>query len=137
MRRELLVRLVERVDGLPVAVRLAQGLGAGDLSLDAGADVRGDAVREELLVDAELRREPRDRLAGRARLAALDLAHVLLREALAGELRLGEAGSGPQRANSLADGRDPVGHGPGGDGRVAHLVVTQAATCPERPPPMG
>ena len=136
-RRELLARLAERVDRLAVGVRLAQCLGAGELRFDAGANVRGDPVGQVLLVDAEALREPGKCLGRRARLAALDLAHVLLREALARELRLGEAGGGPQRTDSLAEGGDPMGHGPGGDGRVAHLVVTQAATRPERPPPMG
>ena len=71
--------------------------------LDAAALVGRDAAAEERRVDAEPLREPLDRLGGRARLAALDLADVLLREALAGELRLRHPRSEAERAKALAE----------------------------------
>src|SRR5262249_54003759 len=48
-------------------------------------------------------REPADRLCGRTRLAAFDLAHVLLREAAAGELALRQSGCDPELAEALAE----------------------------------
>ena len=60
--------------------------------LGPGALVGGDAALEEERVDAELLGQPLDRLGRRLRLAALDLADVLLREPLAGELALGQPG---------------------------------------------
>ena len=64
--------------------------------------VSRDAVREEAGVDAEPRSDPLDRLARRARLAALDLGDVLLREALARELALRKAGGHPKLPQPLA-----------------------------------
>ena len=88
-----------------VAVRLGERLGADEQCLDPAAQVGRDAAAEERGVDAELRREPGDRLGGRARLAALDLADVLLREAIARDLGLGQPGSEAQRAQPLAEPR--------------------------------
>ena len=68
-----------------------QRVGPGEDRLGLGAVVGGDAAREEAGVDAEAQGEPVDRLAGRARLAALDLRDVLLREAVAGQLGLRQA----------------------------------------------
>ena len=95
----------EELGRLRVAVRLGERLGAGEQRLDPAAQVGRDAAAEERRVDAELRREPRDRLGGRARLAALDLADVLLREAIARDLGLRQAGSEAQRAQPLAEPR--------------------------------
>ena len=64
--------------------------------------------------------QPLDRLARRARLAALDLAHVLLREALAGELRLREALRDPQLAHAIPERRSD---GWGGAGRGGQLIA--------------
>jgi hypothetical protein len=51
--------------------------------------------------------EPFDRLRGRARLTALDLADVLLREAIAGELRLRQPSGDAQQAQAIAEPRAP------------------------------
>src|SRR4051794_3264780 len=98
---------LELADRLVVAVVVRKHLGPGEDGLDAGALVTGDAVREEAWVDAEPRREPLDRLRSRARLAALDLADVLLREAIAGELRLRQARGHAQLAQALAEASAP------------------------------
>src|SRR5207253_2820756 len=74
--------------GLRVLLRLVQRLGAREGSFEPGALVGRDAAGEEAGVDSEAVGEPSDRSLGRARLAALDLRDVLLREALAGELAL-------------------------------------------------
>ena len=95
----------EELGRLQRAVRLGQRLGADEERLDPAAQVGRHAAAEERGVDAELRREPRDRLGGRARLAALDLADVLLREAIARDLGLRQPGSEAQRPQPLADAR--------------------------------
>ena len=109
-------------------MRLGERLGARQERLDPIADVEGDAVEEELRVDAELLCEPGDGLVGRPRLAALDLADVLLGEAIAGERGLRQAGGDTQRAEALADparadARSVLCRG----GRIAHAGRTQAA----------
>ena len=108
--------LLELGDGLLVAVRLDERLGARQRRLDAAALVGRDAVRQVAGVDVEAAREPRDRLAGRARLAALDLADVLLREPIARELALCQARGDAQLAHALTE---PKGCGTRGlrDGR--------------------
>ena len=95
----------EELGRLQRAVRLGERLGADEQCLDPAAQVGRDAAAEERGVDAELRREPGDRLGGRARLAALDLADVLLREAIARDLGLRQPGSEAQRPEPLADPR--------------------------------
>ena len=108
--------LLELGDGLLVAVCLDERLGAGQRRLDAAALVGRDAVRQITGVDVESAREPGDRLAGRAGLAALDLADVLLREPIARELALGQARGDAQLAQALTE---PKGCGTRGlrDGR--------------------
>jgi hypothetical protein len=83
-------------------VSLGQGLGARERGLDAAAFVDRDAVRDVAPVDAEPVREPRDRLSSRAGLPALDLADVLLGEAIAGEIGLGHPRSHAQLTNTFA-----------------------------------
>ena len=97
--------LLEGLDRLLVAVALRQRLGAREHRLDAAALVGGDAAREEGGVDVEPLREPLHRLGGRARLAALDLADVLLREAIAGELGLRQPGGDAKEAKAIAEPR--------------------------------
>ena len=103
--------LLELLESLVVSTRLEQGVGAGKRGVDPAALVRGDAVREEACVDTEPLREPDDRLGGRTGLPALDLADVLLREAVAGEVGLGqrrrrhEAGVGARRAEARPERR--------------------------------
>jgi hypothetical protein len=86
---------------LVVLQRLDQRLSTRECSFETPSLVSRDSVREEAGIDAEPRRDPFDRLAGRARLAALDLGDVLLREALARELALGQAGGHPELAQPL------------------------------------
>jgi hypothetical protein len=62
-----------------------------------------EPAAEEAGIDAEPRGEPRHRRLCRPRLAALDLADVLLREPLAGELGLGQAGREAQLAKPDAE----------------------------------
>src|SRR3954469_3780377 len=87
--------VLELLDRRVVLMRVRERLGAGQHALDAAALVGGDALLEEAGVGAELGGEPRDRLARGPGLAALDLADVLLRKAVAGEVGLGQAGGHP------------------------------------------
>ena len=129
-RADLGACLAECLDRLAVAVRLGERLGPRELRLDPRPHVRGDAVLEVLVVDAEPFGEPGDRVGGRARLAALDLAHVLLREAVARELGLGQSRRDAQRAHAARHARGRAGRGrPVSGGRIAHPAVTQPATC--------
>src|SRR5262249_26189773 len=80
--------VLERLECLGVAPCLEQRFGARDRGVDAAALVGRDTVREEAGVDTETSRKPFDRLPRRARLAALDLAAVLLREPVSREIRL-------------------------------------------------
>ncbi len=90
---------VDLLRGLGDGIGLEQRLDPREGRLDPAALVGGDAVRQEAGVDAEPRCEPLDGLVGRARLAALDLAHVLLREPLAREVGLRQ----PRRDAKLAE----------------------------------
>ena len=137
-RGQLAACLTEELDRLGVAVGLGKRLGAGEQRLDARAVVGGDPVEQELRVDGQPLRQPGDRLVGRARLPALDLADVLLREAVAGQRGLRQAGGDAQRADAFADARG-TSRGSGGtrDGRIAHTVCTQPAASPGPRPPMG
>ena len=117
----------EALDRLVVAVRLGERLGPRQQRLDPIADVEGDAVEKELRIDAELLGEPGDGLVRRSCLPALDLADVLLGEAIAGECGLRQAGGDTQRAQALADparadARSVLCRG----GRIAHAGRTQA-----------
>ena len=88
-----------------------------DHALDALALARRDPDLEERRVDAELRGQPIDRLGGRPRLAALDLADVLLREARAGEVGLSQPAGDAKLAHPLAQG------GAGGGGKTGERGV--------------
>src|SRR5262249_56692765 len=77
-------------------------VGAREQRVDATPLVGGDPPLEETGVGAELCRQPLDRLARGPGLPALDLADVLLREAVAGELGLGQAGRHTKLAHALA-----------------------------------
>ncbi len=94
---------LELLDRLEVAARLDQSLRPRERRVDAAALVGRDAVGEVRGIDTELFRQPRDRLARRARLAALDLADVLLREAVAGELGLCPPRGDAELAEPLAE----------------------------------
>src|SRR5207249_6468342 len=83
----------------------------GEDCLGPGALVARDAAREERRVDTEPAREPADRLGCRARLAALDLRDVLLREAVAGEVGLRQSGGHAQGAYTIAEAGTPRGCG--------------------------
>ena len=96
--------LVDRVVEL---VLLEERLGAGENRLGLRAVVGRDAAREETCIDSQPKREPLDRLRGRARLAALDLGDVLLREAVAGEPGLREPGGHTKLAQAFAEARRP------------------------------
>jgi hypothetical protein len=102
--------IVELRERLRLAVRLRQRLATRERRLDATALVCADPVREKVGVDAEPRRDPLDRLARRARLAALDLAHVLLRATIAGQLGLRQACGDPELANAFPE-TEPGGRG--------------------------
>src|SRR5262249_34677955 len=56
-------------------------------------------------VHPQLLRDPCERLTGRPGLPSLDLAEVLLREPIAGKLRLGQAGADAELAESRAEPR--------------------------------
>ena len=99
-RRQGLRVLADRV---AERVLLEQRVGARQDRLGLRPLVGGDAAREEPRVDAQPEGEPVDRLGGRARLAALDLRDVLLREPLARDVRLRQAGGDAQLAQALAE----------------------------------
>src|SRR5262249_56483169 len=92
---------------------------------DAAALVGRAAAPEVAGVGAQAGGEPVDRLLRRARLAALDLADVLLGEALAGELALRQARGHAQLAQALADAvrRARPFTGAGTCGRGGHGAV--------------
>jgi hypothetical protein len=108
-------------------VRLDERLGSSQGRLDATAFVGRDAVGQVAGVDVEAAREPRDRLAGRAGLAALDLADVLLREPIARELALCQARGDAKLAQALTE---PKGCGTRGlrDGRRGRKATQGAAS---------
>ena len=110
--RDCCARLCVGIDGVLVAVRLRERLGTGEQRLDTAALVGRDTAGEKGWVDLEPLREPLDGLGGRARLAALDLADVLLGEAIAGELGLRQSGGHTQQAQPVAEAR------PGGCGQL-------------------
>src|SRR5215217_9457058 len=134
-------RVLDLLERLLAFVRLGQGLGASEHRFDPAALVGRDTVLEEVGVDAELLREPLDRLPRRARLAALDLAHVFLAEPRAREVRLRESRGHAKLANAVAEpGRadGPVGCA----GAVRHtrvhevnLICQQSATRGPRESP--
>jgi hypothetical protein len=109
------------VGGLVELVGLGERLGPRKRRLDAAPRVGGDAVREEARVDAEPGGEPLDRLGRRARLAALDLADVLLREPVAGEFALRDACRDAQLP-------EPLAHGDGERAACASRVCGGGAT---------
>jgi hypothetical protein len=78
--------VLERLQRLLEALSLDRGLGAHNGGLDLGVLVPGLAGLEVGGVDPEPLCDPRERLRRRPRLAALDLADVLLREAVGGEV---------------------------------------------------
>jgi hypothetical protein len=76
-------------------MRLAQRVRPRQRGLDAAPQVGRDAAREEARIDSEAGREPLHGLTRGSGLPPLDLADVLLGEALARELALREAGTDP------------------------------------------
>ena len=102
-REQRRLQVVVLLDRLVVALGVRQRLGAGQHRLDAAALVGGDATLEESRVDAQLPGEPLDRLARGPGLPALDLADVLLRETLAGEIGLRQPRGHAQLADALAE----------------------------------
>ena len=87
-------------DRLVEAVLLGERLGPRQQRLGLRLLVDGDAGGQEARVDAEPAREPLDRLRRRARLAALDLRDVFLREPVAREVGLRQAGGDAKRAEA-------------------------------------
>ena len=102
--RVLLDRLVE-------ASLFEQRVRAGEDRLGLGALVGGDPALEEAGVDPEAQGEPFGRLDSRAGLPALDLGDVLLGEAVAGDVGLGETGGDPKLAEAFAEARCPCSLG--------------------------
>ena len=105
---------LEGLDRVLELVRFEERLGAGERSLDARALGRSRRRGEEAGVDVEPRGEPLDRLVRRARLAALDLADVLLGEAIAGEVGLRQTGGDAKRRRRRASAAPGCGGGGGG-----------------------
>ena len=80
------MQTLERGERLVVGLSLDRRFGANNGSLDLRVLVPALARLEIRDVDAEPLRDPRQRLLGRARLPAFDLADVFLRDAVAGEV---------------------------------------------------
>jgi len=110
---------------LVVAVLLDERLAAGERRLPAVPVDGRDAGRQELRVGAESLREPDERVGGRPRLSALDLADVLLREAPGRELRLRETCGDSQPPHALAE----LGSGVGGGALGGRLERRDPVRC--------
>src|SRR6266550_2526759 len=119
-------------DRLCVLMGFGQRVRAREQRVDAPALVCRDATLEEAGIDAELDREPLDRLARGPGLAALDLADVLLREAVAREIGLRQAGGDAQLPHALAQAIARVGAAAGVRGSARHerLTGSQLHTSP-------
>ena len=113
-------------------MRLGQCLRAREQRVDATALVGGDPALEKAGIGAELDGQPLDRLARGPGLAALDLADVLLREAVAGEVGLRQAGGDAQLPHALAQAIARVGAAAGVRGSARHerLTGSQLHTSP-------
>jgi hypothetical protein len=85
-RREL--QAGQRFERVVVLLAFDGGLGTRDCGLDLGLLIPGLSCLQIGDVDAQPLADPGKRLFRRARLPALDLAHVLLREALARQFGL-------------------------------------------------
>ena len=105
------------VDRLVVVAALEQRLGARQDRLGPRALVARDAAREERRRRRRAGGEPLDRLAGRLRLAALDLRDVLLREAVAARAR--SASARRRRAAGAGARRGAIRAGRGGSAMAA------------------
>ncbi len=90
--------------GLVVPGAVDRGLGPDDKPGGALRLLRGRARLEERLVDAEPFGQPLERSGRRPGPAALDLAHVLLRDPVPRDLGLREAPGDPELPHALADG---------------------------------
>ena len=113
--------LLDLGDRVLVLARLDRRLGARDDALHPLALARRDADLEEGRIDAEPRGQPFDRLRRRAGLAPLDLAHVLLGEAGAGEVGLGQPAGDAEPTDPLAQ-RRAVGRSDAREcRRISHL----------------
>ena len=110
-RREACLRAAQPVERLGVAVGLDRGLRPGDGRLARRPDRAAALPRELQRVDPEPLGEPLECGRRRPRLAQLDLTDVLLREPLAGQLRLGQARLDPPRTHALADRGRPLDPG--------------------------
>ena len=122
---------LELLERLVVVVGLDEGLRAGQDCVDPAALVGGDAVREEARVDAQPLGEPLDRLARGTGLPSLDLADVLLREALAGQVGLGQVRRDAELAQALAQAES------GGLGLAVLAGVGARAHCGRMQVPQG
>src|SRR5206468_10826200 len=133
-RKDSRTDVLELLERLVVAARLEQRVRAGEGGVDTTALVGGDAVCEESRIDAEPLREPRDGLARGPRLAALDLADVLLREPVAREIGLGHPGCDPQLTEPLAEAKAGLCSRSAlvltGGGRVRHVRRSRKHASP-------
>ena len=128
-------RSPERLDRLLVAVGRGERLGPLELRLDLRPLLGGHTRREEHRIDAELLGQPGDRRLGRPRLAALDLADVLLREPLARELGLCQTCGHAQRADALAQASARVERRRRGG--LVHASISQVGSVSPCSPPAG
>ena len=122
-RRHGRANVLVRVDRLLVAIPLRECLGANEQGLDPAALVGRDTARQERGIDVEALRQPLHRVGGRAGLAPLDLADVLLREAVSGELRLRQPCGDAKEAEAVAQPRargGGSGSGAVGGGDLGH-----------------
>ena len=121
-----LLRTGELLERLGVLVCLGERLRAGERRLGAGPVGDADAGLEEVRIDAELLGQPLERVRRRARLAALDLADVLLREPAAGEVALGQAAGDAKRLEPLTDAAFSV-FGPRRRSEVRVVEITSSS----------
>ena len=94
---------LELLERFVVAPRLEESICARECGIDTSALVGRNTVRQVARVDTQSVGEPLDRLGRGFRLAALDLADVLLRESLARQVRLGHPPCDAQLAQTLAE----------------------------------
>src|SRR5207247_1811333 len=131
---------LELLERFLVPPSLEQRIGAGERRLDAATLVGVDAVRQITRVDAEPVGEPADCLGGRLRLAPLDLADVLLREAVAGQLGLGHSTCHPQLPETLPEAKSRLGSRRPlllltDGGRIIHMRRSRRHASPNFNPP--
>src|SRR5205085_9900208 len=108
-RQDCRAQVFERLDRLGVPPSLEQRLRTRQSGVDAASLVGRDTVRQKTCVDTEALCEPLDGLARRTCLPTLDLADVLLREAVARKVCLRHRGGDAKLPEPLTETQARLG----------------------------